>query len=453
MAQTTLSTDYLATLDQLAARLPALTELRTAARAAFHDAGLPTVELEDWRFTNIAARLLRLEFVAPTADAAAQSDAVETFSLGGLASSRQLVFIDGAYRSDLSAAENLPAGVTLTGLADALGSQPELVTSLLGKYAPFENAPEAAFVALNTAGFTDGAFLHVPNGVVVEGPIHLLYLTTGAATTAVHPRTLIALGEHAQASVIESYAGPDGAAYLTNAVSEIVLGPAAVLDHYRLQREGNQALFVHTQHIHQDRASAFSTHTLSIGSAMTRNDVYATLAGEGIDCVLDGLYMPTGKQHVDNHTTINHAAPHCRSFEIYKGILDDQSRGGFNGKIFVQPDAQKTDAKQTNQTLLLSDDAQLDTKPQLEIFADDVRCTHGATIGQLDQNHLFYLRARGIGPTLARQMLIHAFAAEALERMKLEPLRTYLDDILFAHRPKELFVELSEPVSLDLATP
>jgi Fe-S cluster assembly protein SufD len=294
-------------------------------------------------------------------------------------------------------------------------------------------ASRHAFVALNTAFLADGAFIHVPAHAVVEKPIHVLFLSTGAGNGTplmAHPRVLVVLGDNSQASVVESYAGPEGTRYLTNAVTELVLGPHAVLDHYKLQHESVEAYHVGGTYIHAARSANCSSHSVSLGGALVRNDVVAVLDGEGGECTLNGLYLGDAQRLVDNHTTIDHAKAHCGSREIYKGILADRARGVFNGKIIVRADAQKTDAKQTNRALLLSHDAQINTKPQLEILANDVKCTHGAAVGQLDEEAVFYLRSRGIGRAEARRLLIHAFAGDVLQRMPVVAIREAVERVL-----------------------
>jgi Fe-S cluster assembly protein SufD len=241
-----------------------------------------------------------------------------------------------------------------------------------------------------------------------------------------HPRVLVVMGENSQASLVESHAGPSGG-YFTNAVAEIVLQPGAVLDHSRIQRESPQGFHISSTHVVAARSSTFASHSVSFGGALVRNDVTAVLDGEGAECTLNGLYFGDGRRLVDNHTTIDHAKAHCSSREVYKGILAGHARAVFNGKIIVRPDAQKTDAKQTNKALLLSEDAQINTKPQLEIFANDVKCTHGAAVGQMDDEAIFYLRSRGLSQHEARTLLIHAFAGDVINRMKLEPLRAHVE--------------------------
>jgi Fe-S cluster assembly protein SufD len=273
---------------------------------------------------------------------------------------------------------------------------------------------------------------------MVDGWIHLLFLATGQSPDVMaHPRVLVVAGENSHVRILESYVGPRSGRYFTNAVTDIRVGPSAIVDHYKLQRESPEAFHVAGTYVKADRGATFSSHSLSFGGALVRNDITATLGGEGIDCTLNGLYTADAERLIDNHTTIDHAMPHCGSHEIYKGILGGHARAVFNGKIIVRPDAQKTDAKQTNKALLLSDDAQINTKPQLEIFANDVKCTHGAAIGQLDEDAIFYLRARGLGEQEARTLLIHAFAGDILNRVKLDTLRADLERILVDELPKE----------------
>ena len=345
----------------------------------------------------------------------------------------QLVFVNGRYSSALSTAGALGQNVVATGLAAALEADPGLVDPYVTRCATCD---KMAFVALNTAFLEDGAFLHVPANVVVPEPVHVLYFSTGSEPHVTHPRTIIVAGDNSQVKVVESYAGPDGERYLTNAVTEIVCGQNSHVEHYRVQCESHQACHVSSTHVFLERSAVYAQQNVTFGGAVVRNDVQAVMGGEGVHCTLNGLYLANGTRLVDNHTAIDHAKPHCESHEIYKGMLDGQSRGVFNGKIFVRPHAQKTDAKQTNQVLLLSDDATINTKPQLEIFADDVKCTHGATVGQLDETALFYLRARGIGITQARAMLVHAFASDINDRVTIEPLRDALEETLLTELPK-----------------
>jgi Fe-S cluster assembly protein SufD len=421
---------------RLARRGPAsLLPLRREAIARFAELGFPTTRDEEWKYTSVAP-ITRTAFQPARRESGAPSP--ERLPFGQITRCR-LVFVNGWLAPQLSTLEALPRGVTVRSLADALENDFGCVEAHLARGA---RCRDHAFVALNTALMEDGAFVRIALGAVVEEPIHLLFLgTAGDAPSVSHPRVLIVAEENSQATILESYAGVENRTdagnrpYFTNAVTEIVAAENAVLDHYKTQRESEAAFHVATLWVRQARSSNFSSHSISLGGALVRNDITAVLGGPGIESTLNGLYVVGGRQHVDNHTAIDHANPHCNSHELYKGILDGHATGVFSGKIFVREDAQKTDAKQTNQNLLLSRDAVIDTKPQLEIFADDVRCTHGATVGQLDADALFYLRSRGIGEAEARGLLTYAFASDILGRIKVEPLRAALEDLLFAQLP------------------
>jgi Fe-S cluster assembly protein SufD len=404
---------------------PAVQRLRKSAMARFDELGFPTARTEDWRFTSVAPLLQAAGGWSP---AFRRSGAEDRLKAGlqppGLEAPCRLVFVNGFFAPDLSALPPLPAGVVLGSVARGLEGHAEMVEAHLGRHARFD---DNAFTALNTAFFRDGAFLFLPRNAVLEQPVYLVFLTTAAGTEVSHVRNLVVAGSTAQATFVEVYVGLGEAAYFTNAVTEVVAEDGAVLDHCKLQQEGPGAFHFANTQVHQGRASSFTSHFVGFGGQWVRNEVRALLDAEGCECTLNGLYRASGRQHADNHTVIDHARAHCASHELYKGILDGQARAVFNGKIFVRQDAQKTDAKQTNQTLLLSDDATINTKPQLEIYADDVKCTHGATVGQLDAEALFYLRARGIGKDEARDLLTFAFANDILGRIKVEPLRRRLE--------------------------
>ncbi len=339
-----------------------------------------------------------------------------------------LVFVNGRYTPALSTLPALPAGVTVQPLAAALAAESELLGRHLGRYA----TPDAnGFTALNTAFVKDGLFVRVAAGVQATAPIHAVFVTAGqAAGAATHPRNFLLVERGARVAVLESYVGLDDAAYLTNAVTEAIVGDGATLEHTKIQRESERAYHVGTTHIRHGRDSHGLSFSVSFGAALCRNNLDVILDGPGVDAHMLGLYMGRGRQEVDNHTSLLHAHPDCGTREIYKGILDGRSHGVFNGKIYVTPIAQKTDAKQTNRALLLSDTARIDTKPQLEIFADDVKCTHGATVGALDQQAAFYLKSRGIGGALARKILTYAFAAEVLEEIPHEAVRAALEAVV-----------------------
>ncbi len=418
-------------------------QIRKAAISRFSELGFPTTRLEEWKYTSVAP-IANVRFSrAEHARAGLTPEALALTTLEEVACA-QLVFVNGHYSRELSSFRSVPEGVKAESLATAVNSNPASIEPHLARHASYE---DHAFVALNTAFMNDGAFVYVPNGKVVEQPIHLLFVSTapfdsaqdrpfdsaqdrrGTAVVS-HPRNLVVLDDGSHAMIVETYIGLGSGVYFTNVVTEIVGGKNAVIGHYKLQRESEAAFHIATVQAHLDRSSNFSSHYIDLGGALVRNDVNAVLDGEGVECTLNGLYIVAGRQHVDNHTRIDHAKPHCSSRELYKGVLDGKSRGVFNGKIYVHKAAQKTDAKQTNKNLLLSQDAVINTKPQLEIYADDVKCTHGSTIGQLDQDAMFYLRSRGIGLPAARSLLTYAFASELVSRIKVEPMRTRLENLL-----------------------
>jgi Fe-S cluster assembly protein SufD len=428
---------YLADWERFASELPVESGERRALRRAaidrFAEIGFPTTHEEAWRFTNLAP-LARTRFTraAPVEDPGARV-ARTTFDALAFRAAARLVFVDGQFAPSLSMLGNLPEGTVVGNLAHLPSASPWSTEALtqLGRHASFEKQP---FVALNTAFFSDGAFVALPHGVVVELPLHLVYLSTGGERpVASYPRTLIVAGEHSQATIVETYAGRGTA--MTCAVTEVVAGPEAVIDHYKLQRESRETFHMATFQLFADRAANVTSHSLSLGGGLVRNDVNAVLGGPGIECVLNGLYLADGRQHIDNHMRVEHAQPHCASHELYKGILDGKARSVFNGLIHVNHGAQKTDAKQSNRNLLLSADAIANSNPQLEIFADDVKCTHGSTVGQLDDDAIFYLRSRGIGAAAARSLLTYAFASELVERIKVEAVRRDLEEFLFARLP------------------
>ena len=402
--------------------------LRRAGLDRFIELGFPTNSWEEWKYTNIRP-IPEIPFVQGPYDPSDLSDLSDlTFDD---TNAFRLVFINGQLSREHSRVDILPNGVRVELLGSAIESTPDLVERHLGRHAAHTNHP---FVALNTAFIEDGAFIHIPRGIVLESPIHLVFLSRpGEKPTISHPRNLIIAEENCQATIVESYTGDPGK-YLTNSVTEVIAAANAVVDHYKIQREAEEAFHVGTLQVMLSRSSNFSNTNVALGASIARTDVNVHLDGEGAEATLNGLSIGRGKQLIDNHTKIEHAMPHCPSHELYKGIWDDESEGVFNGRIHVHQDAQKTDAKQTNQHILLSKDATINTKPELEIYADDVRCTHGATIGQLSDDALFYLRARGISLDEARSLLTYAFASDILERIKIEPLRDRLEEHLVALR-------------------
>jgi Fe-S cluster assembly protein SufD len=411
-------------------QLPAwLLPLRKAGMARFAELGFPTVHDEDWRFTNVAP-LAKLPFepmAEPTDDAAAGA-ALEKYVFKDLPGSR-LVFVNGHFQAALSAVGRLPDGVKVTNLAAALATDSAFLEQQFGRFAL---ADGNSFAALNQAFFIDGGFVHIPAGRMVEEPIQLIFVSTARHSgDTIQPRNLIVAGAGSQVTVIESYLSADRAAYFTNAVTEIVAGDNAVLEHVKFQDEAPDAFHLATIAGNLGRTSKVNVHSFALGAKLSRNNIRANLAGEGLECILNGLYLTRGEQLADHHMIVEHAQPHCASHEYFNGILDDKSKGVFHGRIYVHPAAQKTDAKQTNKNLLLSDDATADTKPQLEIYADDVKCTHGATVGQLNDESIFYLRSRGLSKDTARRMLIHAFAGEIIARVKHDAVREQLNKVVW----------------------
>ncbi len=408
-----------------------LLAIRKAAFSRFTELGFPTTKHEEWQYTNIAP-IAEAEFERMETDTASGSiDDIAPFNFGACAAT--LVFMNGKFAPHLSAVGNLHEGIRARSLADALSSDDPLITRHLARHAKFD---EHAFTALNTAMMEDGAFVYIPPGVVVEQPIHLIYLTSSAQPGSYHPRNLFVLGSSSQATLVESYAGLEGTRYFSNPVTEIVTEAGAVLDHYKIVRESDEAFHVSTLQLHQHQGSNASSTTVSMNGRLVRNDIRTLLDGDGCDCTLNGVQVIDGTQHVDNHLVVDHAKPNCNSREFFKNVLNGKSRGVFSGRIMVREDAQKTDAKQTNQSLLLSEDAQVDSKPQLEILADDVKCTHGATIGQLDEDAVFYLQSRGLDFETARSLLVYAFAREVIDEVRIDGLRNQLDELLIARLPQ-----------------
>lgn len=407
--------------------------LRSKRRQAierFSDLGFPTLRQEEWRFTNVGP-IARTHFSLDVTADGVTTDSIRPFSYEGTV---QLTLVNGRFVPQLSDLDELPEGIVVCSLAEALEKHPEKVEPHLGRLASFENHP---FVALNTAFYGDGVLIWVPRNQVVEKPINLVLVgSPSAEPIAFFPRNLIVGGESSQVTVVEQYVTVGEGAYLTAPVTEIVAEDNAVVDHYKLQRESTEAFHMATFQLQLGRDSNVSSHSISWGGGLVRNDVNAVLDGEGGEATLNGLYMVEGTQLVDNHMRVDHVAAHCDSHELYKGILEGKSRAVFNGRIYVHPGAQKTDAKQTNRNLLVSPDALCNSNPQLEIFADDVKCTHGSTVGQLDETAIFYLRSRGIGEEAARSLLTYAFAADIVERIKVGAVRQDLEEFLFRRLPK-----------------
>jgi Fe-S cluster assembly protein SufD len=405
-----------------------LEPIRRAAMERFAHTGFPSAREEEWRFTPLTP-IVQTSWKAGMGGSEDVTRAQLAPFVFGHEEWCTLVFVNGDYAPGLSSPGNLPAGVVATSLSDALRSGSGLVQRHFARYARIEESP---FTALNTAFFRDGGFVHVPAGTDLPLAINLVFVTTGDATGTVnHPRNLLVVERNARASVVESYVTlAPGTRYWTNPVTEVWTGANSWVEHTRIQRESEAAYHVATTQAEVSRDSHYRSFSMAMGAALARHNLNARLADQYSEALLYGLYITHGEQLVDNHTVLYHDHPNCRSWEVYKGILDGRSRAVFNGKVMVKPEAQKTDAKQTNRNLILSDFAKVNTKPQLEIFADDVRCTHGATVGQLDEGAVFYARSRGLPATDARRLLTYAFAAEVIQEVALEPVRTELNRLL-----------------------
>ncbi len=431
----TLTNSYVAEAERAGLQRPNeaewLTRVRQAALARFDALGFPTTRDEEWRFTSVAP-IAEGRFVIARDGADTEPIDRAPFEWDGPRAAT-LVFVDGGYAPAASDEGTLPEGVYVGSLARALVDRRPSVEAQLARLA---NADRHAFTALNTAFLADGACVFVPEATAIDAPIHLLFLSRGgAALPMAHPRVLAVMGARSQATIVETYGASRDGQYFTNAVTELVAGQESTLNHYKVQREHPAAFHIGAMYVRVARNAAVACHSVVLGGGLVRNEVDVVLDGEGATCTLNGLYLTDGTRLVDNHTTIDHARAHCASRELYKGVLADRSRAVFNGKIVVRPDAQKTDAKQTNKALLLSGDAQIHAKPQLEIFANDVKCTHGAAVGQIDEEAVFYLRARGIGEREARHLLVRAFASDVLNQMPLAELRARIDRDLLDRLP------------------
>jgi Fe-S cluster assembly protein SufD len=424
---------FLATADRFARDLTAespswLGETRRKARDRFAEVGLPTTRDEEWKYTSLAP----LAAIPFDLDAAAGVDRVSEEGIApflmGDPSWGRLVFVNGRYSSKLSAVPFLPGGVQIGGLAEAALTD----TAPLRQYVAGRIGEEGdGFTALNAALWRDGAFVLVPAGVVLTAPLHLVFVATSPGTaTVAHPRNLIVLGRSSQMTVVESYVAIGGDTYLTNALTDIVVGAGARVDHYKLQHESPRAFHVGRTRVRQERDSRLASCSIAFGGRLVRNDVHVVLNGEGAECALNGLFVIGGEQHSDTHTIVDHVSPRATSRQLYKGVLDGRARGVFNGRIVVRPGAQKTDAHQTNKNLLLADGVEVDSKPQLEIFADDVKCSHGAADGQLAAEAIFYLKSRGFGEAMARALLTYGFAGEVLGRIAEQTVRARLETAL-----------------------
>jgi Fe-S cluster assembly protein SufD len=397
--------------------------LRRAGMERFSATGFPTGRDEEWRFTPLGP-VTQASWQSVSRPSRISREMLEPFDFGH-PEWNTLVFVNGMYREDLSSSSPL-AGLRVGSLAETLGAEGSPVRSHLGRHATADASP---FSALNLAMFRDGGFVQIAAHAHIPQPVHLLFVSTPEAAGCVaHPRNLLLVERGARAAVVESYVTvAAGTRYWTNPVTEVSLGANAWLEHTRIQRESEQAFHIGLTHVDQQRDSHYRSFSMATGAALARHNLHSRLNDENVETLLYGLYLTRGEQLVDNHTAIYHDHPNCRSWEVYKGVLDGQSRAVFNGKVFVRPEAQKTDAKQTNRNLLLSDEARVHTKPQLEIFADDVKCTHGATVGRLDDIALFYARSRGVPAAEAQRLLTYAFAAEVMAEVRSDPVRRELE--------------------------
>lgn len=399
---------------------------RKTALSNFSKLEFPTIKDEEWKYTSISP-LLKYNFVPKFVRKVIPKDFIKSLLFDEMEHSL-IVFINGRISTEHTDLLNLPEGVVVGSVEEQTKKQNENFLKHFGKYADCNNH---IFTALSTAYTDDGAFIFVPAGKIVEEPIHIIFITDSEDEKILtQPRNLFIAEKNSQVTIIEHYVGYKEQIYFTNTVTEIVAEENAVVDHIKLQEESKNAFHIARMEVDQERNSNFSSHLISTGAELSRNDFNAKFNGEGGECTLNGLYMIDGTQLFDAHTLMDHAKPHCNSHEHYKGILDDKSRGVFNGKIIVRPDAQKTNAFQENNSILLSDGALVNTKPQLEIFADDVKCSHGATIGQMDDEAKFYLKSRGIGEEASKGILLHAFASDVITSIKIETIRDYAEKVI-----------------------
>lgn len=401
---------------------------RQDAISKFADLDFPTIKNEEWKYTSVSD-VFKHQFTPSCLqrDSLTHNPAIDNLFIN-IQNKNVLIFINGFLSKDLSKINLANAGVIVDGIEKVNSLQNEIFEQHFGKYSAYENG----FNALNSAFVQDGAFIFIPENQIIEEPIYLVYLNGEEnANILSQPRNLFVLGKNSHVNLIEVHASNSQSPYLTNSLTEIIVGENSNIDHYKIQNESLSSFHVSKIQVEQKANSKYTSHSISLGGSLTRNDINSVLNGTGCEANYYGLYFVDGKQHVDNHTLVDHATPHCFSNELYKGILADDSKGVFNGKILVRKDAQKTNAYQSNKNLLLSGNARIDTKPQLEIFADDVRCTHGATVGQIDEEALFYLRARGIDEKNARSLLVNAFASDILEFIKIDELKLKMNEIVF----------------------
>jgi len=399
-------------------------ELRRTGIDRFATLGLPTTRHEAWKYTRLTA-LERRTFALP--EAAADVPELDGVQLAG---AYRMVFVNGRFRADLSDIDRLPAGARIASLVTALEEGDPALQAVFAATAEEEDP----FVALNTAYMGDGVLIDLADDCVLDAPLQLLFVAGAGEDYVTHVRNIVVAGAHSQATLVEAYVAPDGGSYFTNTCTDLSLAPGARIDHVRLQDEDQSAFHIGRVRADIGRDAGYRSQVFSLGAQLSRVDINVRLA-TGAECDLDGLYLASKRQHVDHQTRVDHAEPHARSSELYKGILDDAARAVFSGTVVVREDAQKTDATQMNRNLLLSPRAEIDTRPQLVIYADDVKCAHGATVGQLDPVEMFYLRSRGLDEIEARQLLIHGFANDLVDRVANDAVRDFVYRRLDARLP------------------
>jgi Fe-S cluster assembly protein SufD len=422
--------NYRETFDRLRNQLPGanvpwVTSMRGKAMSEFQQHAFPDTRVEAWKYTDLRS-LKRRSFSPPVASGRISETDLEPW-LFNHEPMHRLVFVDGRFAPDLCPFQTWLDGVTLTSLATVMKHSPDTLEAVLGHTL---DTGRPGFDTMNTAFLQDGAFIKLKRDAVLEQPIHLLFISTGQADSMMTVRNIIQAGPGSAATVIESWVTLNNATSLTNTITEIVLDENAALQHYKLEQEGTAATHIGGLYVQQDRNSHLDTHSIALGGRLVRNELQVDLNGRGAECALNGLTLTHDQQHVDNHTRIEHHQPQATSNEWYRSILEDRSRTVFSGRIVVHPGAQQTQAQQSNHSLLLSAEAEADARPQFEIYADDVQCRHGCTVGELDADALFYLRSRALNEDAARNLLVYAFAADVLERMRLDPVRHYLEQQL-----------------------
>ena len=408
-----------------------LAQFRSDALKQFTSEGFPSLRNEHWKYTDVR-RIANKDFSVESNLKQATREQYDDARIKQL-DCYELVFANGVLQNDLSQLNSLPDDVVITDLKSAILQYPELLENNINISSDDRTT---AFSSLNSAFLNQGSFIHIPDNTVIEKPINLLYLS-GNATELIssQPRNIIVFGNNAEATIIESYIGVDESTYFTNSVTELKLAKNSHCQHYKIQQESHSAFHIGSLKVLQRKDSSLNSHSISLGAALVRNDIHSQLVEPGSKINMNGLYVAGGKQHVDNHTLVEHLVPHTHSNQVYRGVINDHGRGVFNGKVIVHKDAQKTEAYQSNANLLLSDAAEVDTKPELEIYADDVKCSHGATVGQLDHNMLFYLRSRAIDEETAKSLLTFAFAEEVIKEITLKPIRSRLEQTVIGRLP------------------